>query len=568
MAKKKNDGKLKYLQTPLPKGYSSFKLVRTGFLGLNKRVTMDTGVLSYESNISTDETPHIVPSQKRERINEDRYFTPISMAAFEDFLLVVYKDGDYVKTDYIRGENKYTGTLRKANGTFYEISDYGSHVPGTSRVHADNHGLYTGDSVTLAGTTRFNGIFGITKIDEDSFYIDKPFFYEPGDDLSGNWLLRNLPRCIVKFNVYDDPTDPVGSGYTKKLLIFPDKKSTDFHITGDFTPAALETGLIRIPDLRYATVHNSRVFGVDAGRIYASGFNDYTNWNLDVAGEESSPDNAWCSPAQSNTKGDGVFTGITTFQNHVICFKRDFMHELYNNKNPFRIQDIYAEGTIDNRSVCDVDGNLIFVDRAGVKVYTGGDPRILGFNLNVDEFKSAVAGTDGRKYYLYCETDKAEHNLFVFDTLAGLWAEESIDFEVLSFAHNRNGIYALGGDGYIYRLDSGDYSHNWAFETDIYTGKSIDIKHIRKIQMLAEAAAGARIDVYLLCDDEKFNESTSQKVYSHTNNTGKARLLPIRFTPRKTANYGFRLRAAGTGYVRVYRLELTLRAGGELYVSG
>jgi hypothetical protein len=129
-------------------------------------------------------------------------------------------------------------------------------------------------------------------------------------------------------------------------------------------------------------------------------------------------------------------------------------------------------------------------------------------------------------------------------------------------------MYALGGDGYIYRLDSGDYSHNWAFETDIYTGKSIDIKHIRKIQMLAEAAAGARIDVYLLCDDEKFNESTSQKVYSHTNNTGKARLLPIRFTPRKTANYGFRLRAAGTGYVRVYRLELTLRAGGELYVSG
>ena len=151
----------------------------------------------------------------------------------------------------------------------------------------------------------------------------------------------------------------------------------------------------------------------------------------------------------------------------------------------------------------------------------GRRPAHTGFNLNVDEFKSAVAGTDGRKYYLYCETDKAEHNLFVFDTLAGLWAEESIDFEVLSFAHNRNGMYALGGDGYIYRLDSGDYSHNWAFETDIYTGKSIDIKHIRKIQMLAETAAGARIDVYLLCDDEKFNESTLKRCTRTRTTRGK-----------------------------------------------
>ena len=113
MAKKKSDGKLKYLQTPLPKGYSSFKLVRTGFLGLNKRVTMDTGVLSYESNISTDETPHIVPSQKRERINEDRYFTPISMAAFDDFLLVVYKDEGLRKNRLYPRRGKYTGTLRK-----------------------------------------------------------------------------------------------------------------------------------------------------------------------------------------------------------------------------------------------------------------------------------------------------------------------------------------------------------------------------------------------------------------------------------------------------------------------
>lgn len=64
---KKDENKLTYLQKPLPRGQRSYKLTRTNFLGLNKRVTMDTGILSYESNISTDAAPYIVPSQERER---------------------------------------------------------------------------------------------------------------------------------------------------------------------------------------------------------------------------------------------------------------------------------------------------------------------------------------------------------------------------------------------------------------------------------------------------------------------------------------------------------------------
>ena len=89
------------------------------------------------------------------------------------------------------------------------------------------------------------------------------------------------------------------------------------------------------------------------------------------------------------------------------------------------------------RSIQDVDGRLIFADRDNVKVYTGANPRIIGYNLNVGEiFKAAVSGMDNRKYYLYCETDKNTHNLFVYDTLIDQWAEESISFEVLGFAHN------------------------------------------------------------------------------------------------------------------------------------
>jgi len=374
----------------------------------------------------------------------------------------------------------------------------------------------------------------------------------------------NAQRSIVKFNVYDTPTDPIGGNYVQKLLIFPDKKSMDFKITANFTPANMSAGISQVPDIKYATVHLSRLFGVDDDRIYASAFNDYANWALDTI-DEHSASNAWASPAQANTKANGAFTAITTFMNHVICFKRDFMHELYNNKNPFRIQDIFAEGTIDHRSIQDVNGRLIFVCRDGVKVYTGGNPRDIGYNLGVNSFSRAVAGTDGRRYYLFCATEKKARNLFVYDTLTEQWAEESIDTDVLSFAQTSTGMYMFCTNGIIYKLDTGDYSHYWSFETDYFMGQTVDVKHIQKIQLYAEIGAGSIIDVYLLYDDEIFDQATAHKIYSYTNAGGAPRKIPVRVIPRQTANYGFKLRVNGYGYSRLHNLETFLRQGGDLY---
>ena len=67
------------------------------------------------------------------------------------------------------------------------------------------------------------------------------------------------------------------------------------------------------------------------------------------------------------------------------------------------------------------------------------------------------------------------------------------------------------------------------------------------------------IDEY---DDEEFDGSTSHLVYS-SEKTGK---YPIRVKPRKTANYGFKLHVEGTGYMKLYELEIFVEAGGDLYV--
>ena len=478
------------LAMPLPQGIASSKITKINWSGLNYRQNLDTGVLSYENNISTEEAPYLTPSRKR-NIYASGYANPISMFGFDDFLLIVYSIGSTAYIDYINAAgNKYTGTLGSSHG--------------------------------------------------------------------------NTQRSIVKFNVYDTPTDPISGNYVQKLLIFPDKKSMDFTITSNFTPANLDSGINQVPNIQYATVHLSRLFGVDNDRVYASGFNDYSNWNLDTVLEQNTS-NAWCSPAQANTKANGKFTGITTFQNHVICFKRDYMHEIYNNKNPFRIYDIFQEGTIENRSVVDVGGQLIFTANDGVKVYTGGKPRNIGYYLGADNFTKAVAGTDGRRYYLYCSTEKKPHNLFVYDTYINQWSEEAVNFEVLGFAKTSTGMYMLGSDGGVYKLDTNNYTHNWSAETDFYSGSTIDIKHIQKVQMLADIAAGSTFEAYLLYDGETFNASTSHKICSHTNNSGGVQKIPIRVVPRQTANYCFKLHMNGYGYTKLYQLELSVKQGGELF---
>ena len=567
MAKKKEE-QLAALQMPLPSGSKASTTVKVDLTGLNLRQTADSGELSMEKNISTAETPYIVPSQKRVTYKSYEGAEPIGLFGFEDFFVYIYAKGGKILIDYIR----YKKTV-------------------------------------------------LTAVLQDS------------DTLDG--LGTSVPRQIVKFNVYE-PSDntKVAGKYVYKLLIFPDKKSMDFYpdvldktVNGNHSfnifsmtedietktyyndvepyepPADAEFDTKRryfntynnlcfrwqkgneednlsrwvkcvvygFPNLKYVTVHLSRLFGVDDDNVYASGFNDYTNWDLDTA-EEYSDAHAWQSAAQSNTKANGAFTGIYTYQNHVVLFKDDFIHELTNTKNPFRINDVFAEGTFDVRTIQEVDGKLIFVSRDGVKMYTGGNPKIIGYKLNVLRFQEAISGTDGRRYYLFCKIDNDERRLFVYDTYFDRWAEEESDKDVIAFAHNDLGMFMLTNDGNILKMDTGGYGQ-WAFETELLLGESVDIKHLRKLQVLADIPEGSKMKIYALYNGEEFGENSHLLYNSEENKTSlrvsrnkSGDFIPIRIRPRRTANFGFKLHFEGEGYVRIRQIEMKISAGGELYI--
>lgn len=512
-----------YLNVSIPPAVSGTKITKVNWGGLERRQYVNTGTMSNAVDISFDEYPYLTPSKIKARFSKSHsnYSDCRGVFGFDDKLIVIYaKDGKI-------------------------LFDYYS------------------DTVNISNTV----------------------LSDTADSEKRSVVLFNV--CVEKDIDGDESTvDVLTAEYVKKLLIFPDKKSMDFE-QGAGTQSIIVSPLgENFPNIKYAVVHNSRLFGVDKDKIYASGFNDYSNWTLDTI-DNYSESNAWVSTAQSNVKASGEFVGITAFQNHVICFKNDYMHEIYNNKNPFRVQDIYAEGTIDQRSIQDVGGMLIFSDRDYIKVYTGGQPRILSYELNVSNITTAVSGNDGRKYYIYCVCDDLMRNtvqtshLFVYDTTTQLWSEESLYdnscgyLEIQGFAKTKNGFFAVvkseSQDGYIFRFDNKECSELWEFETDIMTNGTVDIKHLQKIQIYGEFASFSSMEAYMLYDgiygavSEEIadNEAKVRLIAKHTNNSSSAQAAYIRFIVPKSAHSGFKLKFKGSGYVKLYQMELIFRQGGE-----
>ena len=206
-----------------------------------------------------------------------------------------------------------------------------------------------------------------------------------------------------------------------------------------------------------------------------------------------------------NVKAGNDFTGIIAYGGTVIAFKKDFIHEIYNNKNPFRVGDVYAEGAIDGRSIQDVDGKLIFVSSDDVKVYTGGNPQKIGTPLGLSAWTSGIAGSYGSTYYVY-----RSNVIYTYNVDYGMWSALSAASAVVGFASNESGLYSLSADGVVRKLDTTDYAHTWYLETDLSMASSLDPKRLKKIQLMVDIGTSANVKVYQLTDSEVFNASTSQ----------------------------------------------------------
>ena len=419
------------------------------------------------------------------------------------------------------------------------------------------------------------GIFGF-----DDFLV---VIYRDSGKIKLDWRFRNdirtgvigdakndtldlRKRSVVQFNVAKNTENIVASTFERKLLIFPDCMSMDFRPAANNPISSLGS---TYPKLHLASVYGSRVFGVDSNLVYASAYNDYANWDLDTADDTSSA-HAWVSMSQSNVKADGEFTGICTYDNHMVLFKKDFMQLVYNNKNPFRIVDVGAYGADNPYAIAEANGVLYFASADGVYAFGGGTPKLVSTSLGLQNYAGAVLG--GYKDTLYAQIGSTLYRL-----RNGTWSGSAPAHNVKQFAANDNGLYGLLDNGDIVMIrsadadkidtDSSDTTFNpddygdWWFETDLMFGGRLDIRRAKKITLLGEIWHGSSVSAYLLKDGEKFNAATSKKVLE-SNRSG---LQEMRGMLRGFGAFCHRLRICGHGKAIIHAAELMISYGGDVY---
>ena len=272
--------------------------------------------------------------------------------------------------------------------------------------------------------------------------------------------------------------------FNGNVVIFPDKKYYDY-IDNKF-------GTFTCPyEIEFTTVHYNRIFGIKGSDVYASKVGDFQVWD-DYSGTEM---DSWAADVYS----PGDFTGITSYQDHVVFFKRDQMYELYGyTPSQFRILESAKIGCIDNRSIAEVGGVLFFMSEKGVQTYSGGFPRTVSEKLNLGDVASAAAIGDGRKYYV-----SIDGITYIYDTWQNTWMPY-VDLDVVEFGKSDNDIYALGSNGKLYQLDAGEEIVEWEAITKLFDDGTFRKKSIKAIRLKVKMDIGSELLVYVRADERQW----------------------------------------------------------------
>lgn len=312
-------------------------------------------------------------------------------------------------------------------------------------------------------------------------WIQNDALYYNGSKV-GDLTAISQRRSVVDFNGY--------------IVVFPDKKyycydqaNTEKNTFGSFTA----------PDLDFITTHYNRVFGVKGSDIRGSKWGDFKTWESFAGTEQDS----WATDVYS----EGSFTGVKSFNNHLIMWKDDFMYELYGAiPSQFTVQEVGRFGLINQDAFTECDGIFYFMTPNAIKAYAGGVPRTIGENLMLSPDKALLA-SDGRNVYVFTK-DGSACQLHTYDTMQGTWFPEGTT-EYLSFAVLDGQVYGLLTTGAVHRLGTGTGTVTWQAVTKDFDEGFFNNKYTKAIKLKAKMAAGATLSIKMSTDGGVFSEVAS-----------------------------------------------------------
>ncbi len=486
---------MSYLSSYIPTPNATQRSVKTSWAGLNRKQAQDTGELSKAHNISMKELPYLKSTEASTEV-----WDASRSGHFPDF-----------------------------NFNICSMHDVGD---GAFVVFC-----YSGDADLLS-----------------MYYFDETGHGRYIRDI--DWESGETPAVAV-FNVYKDvDTNIVTATFQRKILIYPCCYS---YMPGENTVELFNTQDNPVPKLKHVTVLNGRVFGVLDGKIFASTWNDYANWVLPDSNTatEDMPNMAWVSTTQSDIDASGEFTGITVYNGQVIGFKRNFMHMIYNNKNPFRIVDIAKVGAISQAAICEVNQTLFFIADDGVYAFSGGYPKRISdkLDISVGDWEGAVLGGDDTTLYCYVPS---QGETYTYDTVNGAWG---------CIVEDAGMCATVGGECLFIKGDTiykfgGNPNTSFEFETDASFGGSLVEKKIKRLRLQVSHEVHNDGD-YITVSVAKANGSiAASKTLTPTGSCDTV----LSMLTRMTCDFGQKIRVEGKGDWEIRYLQIDYEPGGEKYV--
>jgi hypothetical protein len=335
--------------------------------------------------------------------------------------------------------------------------------------------------------------------------------------------------------------------FNNTVYILPDKKyynySTDtFGTWGSGTYP--EAG--SVPAMDYMAVMDNRLFGCKGDDIYGCALGDATDW--------TTFDGVSTDAYAADTGTNGDFTGMINYKGTILLFKADRVFKLFGDiPSNFQWVEISRLGCVDDKSICEVNGILFWLNAQGICAYTGGVPEIISDDLN-ETYTSGVAGGDGRRYYisLYNGTD---YNLYVYDTQDKIrfWLRED-DLQVTDFALLSGYLYALASDNIIYKFNSGSDTVSWYATTKEFTENVANKKGHGDLYFRVDLESSSSLKIYVRINNGSF---TLVKSYSSSDLSSFKVMLPI-----KRADH-FQVKFMGTGEGKIYEMHRKFYVGSE-----
>ena len=203
--------------------------------------------------------------------------------------------------------------------------------------------------------------------------------------------------------------------------------------------------------------------------------------------------------------------------------------------------------------------NEVLYYKAGTAVcaYDGSIPTEISYCLGAEQYKEAVGGALGNKYYISMLDSVGKSHLFVWDTAKNLWHRED-GFRAARMESLGGTLYAMEeGTGKIWDMtrsgDSPEDKVKWSVETGEIGLEMPDMKYLARMIIRMSLEAGTEVRIYARYD---FSQDW-EPLFAVRSTRLRSFDIPVR---AKRCDY-MQLRIEGDGPGKIYSITKTIQQG-------